>query len=166
MNLTNMPNKYSNKVFIDSLDNISIVNLNVPSLSADDIMTDNSSEYESGLSYDILTPRNNTCNASILLSDHLDDDPIHESTFPFDLEADSHDLESSYRTHHRRTTSSLEKVRTWKKYKNKKHLTQTELDRKRDLANKQERRRMHRLNDALNRLRQVISKQIILSLNK
>ena len=39
----------------------------------------------------------------------------------------------------------------------KKSLTMKEVERKRDLANKQERRRMHRLNDALNRLRQVCS---------
>jgi hypothetical protein len=62
-------------------------------------------------------------------------------------------IHSTFKSHNRRTTSSLDKVRTWKKYKNKKHLSQLELDRKRDLANKQERRRMHRLNDALNKLR-------------
>ncbi len=37
----------------------------------------------------------------------------------------------------------------------KRPLTANELERKRDLANRQERRRMHRLNDALNRLREV-----------
>lgn len=39
--------------------------------------------------------------------------------------------------------------------RSKRPLTSSELERKRDLANKQERRRMHRLNDALNRLREV-----------
>lgn len=39
----------------------------------------------------------------------------------------------------------------------KRSLTGAELERKRDLANKQERRRMHRLNDALNRLREVLA---------
>lgn len=37
----------------------------------------------------------------------------------------------------------------------KAELSAKEMERKRDLANKQERRRMHRLNDALNRLREV-----------
>lgn len=43
-----------------------------------------------------------------------------------------------------------------KKYNRKKPLTQMELDRKRMLANRQERRRMYRLNAALEKLRQVI----------
>ncbi|CAG2103920.1 unnamed protein product [Medioppia subpectinata] len=130
-------------VFIDSLDNISIVNLNVPSLSP---------------SRDHLYDDFDCKHASALLSDHLDEECPQESPFAFDLHDDP--MDASYRSHHRRTTSSLDKVRTWKKYKNKKHLSQLELDRKRDLANKQERRRMHRLNDALNRLRAVIPAEL------
>jgi hypothetical protein len=144
------------KVFIDSLDNISIVNLNVPSLSPENGFHD---DFDSAHNYDFKHAHQI---GDALLSDHLDDERDHENhDFPhFDLQSGGADSESaldaSYRSHHRRTTSSLDKVRTWKKYKNKKHLTQLELDRKRDLANKQERRRMHRLNDALNRLRAVI----------
>jgi len=150
-------NKKKNIVFIDSLDNISIVNLNIPSLSPPDIMTDNSTGYETSLTYDLLTIKNNTCNGSTLLSSHLEDNDINDHYFRFDISQEPQEPQTTYRSHSRRTTSSLDKVRTWKKYKNKKHLTQIELDRKRDLANKQERRRMHRLNDALNRLRQVLN---------
>ncbi len=138
------------------MDNISIVNLNVPSLSPDHIMTDNSIGYESSMTYDLLTIKNNSYNGSTLLSSHLEDDEMNEHRLQFDIiEEPQEVIHSTFKSHNRRTTSSLDKVRTWKKYKNKKHLSQLELDRKRDLANKQERRRMHRLNDALNKLRQV-----------
>lgn len=48
------------------------------------------------------------------------------------------------------------RVKTWKKYSKKKGLTQDEMDKKRDLANQQERTRMHRLNSALKNLRNAI----------
>ena len=48
------------------------------------------------------------------------------------------------------------RVRAWKKYSKKKHLTQDEMDKKRDIANQQERTRMHRLNSALRNLRNAI----------
>ncbi|XP_074594223.1 uncharacterized protein LOC141849684 [Brevipalpus obovatus] len=48
------------------------------------------------------------------------------------------------------------RVKTWKKYSKKKHLTQDEMDKKRDIANQQERTRMHRLNSALKNLRNAI----------
>lgn len=48
------------------------------------------------------------------------------------------------------------RVKTWKKYSKKKDLTQDEMDKKRDLANQQERTRMHRLNSALKNLRNAI----------
>uniref|UniRef100_T1K8I2 BHLH domain-containing protein n=1 Tax=Tetranychus urticae TaxID=32264 RepID=T1K8I2_TETUR len=56
------------------------------------------------------------------------------------------------------STTKNRKLRTqiWKKYSKKKNLSQDELERKRDLANQQERTRMHRQNDALKHLRNAI----------
>ncbi|XP_054163669.1 neurogenic differentiation factor 6-A-like isoform X1 [Oppia nitens] len=137
-------------VFIDSLDNISIVNLNVPALSASPPPT--FASESSTAAFDLLESERNAS----LLCDHLDDDRLQRAPFASSESSSVIVSLADERRGGRRTTSSLDKVRTWKKYKNKKHLSQTELDRKRDLANKQERRRMHRLNDALNRLRQVL----------
>ena len=66
-----------------------------------------------------------------MLSDHLDrlSDDVMDYPFRQPMGVKQEDDDSAYRSAHRRTTSSLDKVRTWKKYKNKKHLSQLELDR-------------------------------------
>ncbi|XP_054163670.1 oligodendrocyte transcription factor 2-like isoform X2 [Oppia nitens] len=153
-NANSSPNSDRFSVFIDSLDNISIVNLNVPALSASPPPT--FASESSTAAFDLLESERNAS----LLCDHLDDDRLQRAPFASSESSSVIVSLADERRGGRRTTSSLDKVRTWKKYKNKKHLSQTELDRKRDLANKQERRRMHRLNDALNRLRQVIPAEL------
>lgn len=54
---------------------------------------------------------------------------------------------------------SLEKMRRWKKYKQK-NLSPEELNRKREVANAQERRRMNNLNLALARLRRQLPLEV------
>ncbi|RWS08647.1 hypothetical protein B4U79_10328 [Dinothrombium tinctorium] len=75
-----------------------------------------------------------------------------------------HDENSSEKTiSEEPTTTTTPRNRRWKKYADKKNMSPDEVERKRNLANKQERKRMHRLNTALERLRQAIPPSFQLS---